>query len=230
MSTVALLCAMDKELESFIVKYNAKRVGKGKIYEAKIAENTVYASVCGIGKVNAALNTQHLIDLYSPDAVINCGVAGGLNENLSVLDTVVANSLQYHDFRPLSLLENDETLKTSLFECDGRLVSIALGVCKKLRNEGKIGNYMSGKAVCGDCFVESDEEVERLRRDFGAVCVEMEGAAIAQVCIVNNVKFLAVRSISDFADNGAELSYEDFVNRAAEQAVLVVGAVISEII
>jgi adenosylhomocysteine nucleosidase len=230
MSTIAVLCAMDKELERFIQIFKAEEVcPKERIYKTKIANNDVICAVCGIGKVNSALTAQKLIDRFSPDVMINCGVAGGLDRSLSVLDTVIVEKAQYHDFSPLSLLEEDPNLRTSVFECDKRLVSLALDTCKKLSEQGKMGNYILGKVVSGDCFVESDEMSRRLREEFGGSCVEMEGASIAHVCLVNGVRFLIIRSISDFADDSAEFSYDTFVNRAAEQAVEVLGGLIAEI-
>ena len=230
MATVAVLCAMDKELKRFVEDYGAVIENeKEKIYKTKIAQNTVVCAVCGIGKVNSAMTAQKLIERYSPDAVINCGVAGGLDPRLNVLDTVIVESAQYHDFHPLSLLEEDENLKTSLFYCDEVLVQLAQNVCTRLLAQGKIKNYILGKVVSGDCFVESDEQSRRLREELGGSCVEMEGASIAQVCLLNKVKFLIIRSISDFANNDAEMSYDSFVCKAAEQAVAVLGELIAEI-
>lgn len=230
MATVVVLCAMDCELEKFVSDFGAKRIDeKDKFFKTEIAGNTVVCAVCGIGKVNSAMTAQKLIDRYSPDVVINCGVAGGLDKSLSVLDTVIAQCAQYHDFHPLSLLEEDEKLKTSLFECDASLVSLALDTCEELKAKGIIANYVQGKVVSGDCFVESDEVSRRLREELGGSCVEMEGASIAQVCVANRVRFLIIRSVSDFADNSAEMSYDTFVGRAAKQSVEVLGALISKI-
>ena len=230
MAKVVVLCAMDCELEKLVEDYGAKRIDdKEKIFKTEIAGNTVIGAVCGIGKVNSAMTAQRLIDKHSPDVVINCGVAGGLGKSLSVLDTVIAESAQYHDFHPLSLLEQDEKLGTSNFKCDPELVSMALDVCSALKERGVIASFIKGKVVSGDCFVESDEVSRRLREELGGSCVEMEGASIAQVCLANRVKFLIIRSISDFADNSAEMSYDTFVGRAAKQSVEVLGALISKI-
>ncbi len=230
MATVVVLCAMDCELEKFVSDFSAERIdGKDKYFRTEIAGNTVICAVCGIGKVNSAMTAQKLIDGYSPDIVINCGVAGGLDKRLSVLDTVIAESAQYHDFHPLSLLEQDEKLGTSLFECDTELVSLALEVCEELCEKKIIANYVKGKVVSGDCFVESDEVSRRLREELNGSCVEMEGASIAQVCIANGVRFLIIRSVSDFADNSAEMSYDTFVGHASKQSVEVLGALISKI-
>ena len=146
-----------------------------------------------------------------------------------MLDTVIVESAQYHDFHPLSLLEEDERLRTSVFKCDGKLVSLALEVCEGLKKDGRLGNYIKGKVASGDCFVESDEVSRRLRDELGASCVEMEGASIAQVCLVNGIPFLIIRSISDFADNSAEMSYDTFADRASYQSVEVLGALIEKI-
>ncbi len=211
---------MDREIDRIISDFKAECVSeKEKIYEARVFSHRVIATVCGIGKVNSAMNTQKLIERYSPDVVINCGVAGGLDKSLSVLDVVVVKEAQYHDFSPLSLLEEDERLGTSLFRCDPELVSLADAACKKLCESGKLSGYTVGKVVSGDCFVESDELSRRLRDEMGASCVEMEGAAIAQVCVANGVKFLVLRAISDFADNSAEMSYDTFSTLAAGEAV-----------
>ncbi len=230
MATIAIICAMDREIERIISDFKAECISeKEKIYKAQVFSHTVIATVCGIGKVNSAMTTQKLIDRYAPDFVINCGVAGGLDRSLSVLDVVVVKEAQYHDFSPLSLLEKDPNIKTSLFKCDGELVSLAEDACRSLVSEGKLSNYTVGRVVSGDCFVESDELSRHLREDLGASCVEMEGAAIAQVCIVNGVRFLVIRAISDFADNSAEMSYDTFSNLAAEEAVSVLSLLISKI-
>lgn len=230
MATVVVLCAMDRELKKFIDTYYAIRVNpEEKIYHTEIGGHNVISAVCGIGKVNSAMTTQKLIDRFSPDYVINCGIAGGLDKSLSVLDTVIVESAQYHDFHPLSLLEEDERLRTSVFKCDGKLVSLALEVCEGLKKDGRLGNYIKGKVASGDCFVESDEVSRRLRDELGASCVEMEGASIAQACLVNGIPFLIIRSISDFADNSAEMSYDTFADRASYQSVEVLGALIEKI-
>ena len=230
MSTIAILCAMDKEIERIIFDFGAVCIDeKERIYKAKLQAHTLVASVCGIGKVNSAIKTQRLIDLYKPDYVINCGVAGGLDKSLSVLDVVVAAEACYHDFHPVSLLEEDDNLKTSVFKCSPTLVECAVSACEELLSEGSISHFVRGRVVSGDSFVESDEVSRRIREELRGTCVEMEGAAIAQTCIVNGVEFLVLRAISDFADNSAEMTYDNFSNRAAGQAVEVLKRLILKI-
>ncbi len=224
MSTVAVICAMDKE-----IAYIREHLGaefKDGVYVADFDGHKVIASVSGIGKVNSAITTQRIIDKFSPDFVINVGIAGGLDKRLSVLDMVVAKDTLYHDFYPLSLLEEDENIKNSVFVCDKKLVELAEKACKKLLDAGKIKKFLTGRILSGDCFVEDDTKSTMLREQLGGSCVEMEGAAISQTCIVNRVPFVVVRSISDFADNNAGMSYDDFSGVASTQA----GQVLIEII
>lgn len=227
MSKIAVICAMDKELLYIREHFGAKITDeKNNIYQARLDGHEIIASVCGIGKVNSAISTQRIIDRYSPDYVINVGIAGGLDRSLSVLDMVVARDTMYHDFYPLSLLEEDDNIKASVFRCDEKLVSLAEKVCSDFKEKGKIANFVTGRIVSGDCFVEDNEKSRILREDYKGSCVEMEGAAISQTCIVNNIPFLVIRSISDFADNNAGMSYDTFAERASCQA----GQILAEII
>lgn len=219
MSTVAVICAMEKEI-AYIRDHLGAHFDDG-IYVADFEGHKVIASVSGIGKVNSAITTQRIIDKFSPDCVINIGIAGGLDRSLSVLDMVVAKDTLYHDFYPLSLLEEDTSIEKSVFDCDKNLVSLAQKACEKLVLDGKIKKFVTGRILSGDCFVEDDEKSRYLRQELGGSCVEMEGAAISQTCIVNKIPFVVVRSISDFADNNAGMSYDDFANSASTQAGLV---------
>ncbi|MBQ7896860.1 MAG: 5'-methylthioadenosine/adenosylhomocysteine nucleosidase [Clostridia bacterium] len=227
MSKIAVICAMDKEIIYIKEHFGAKLVDeKCSIYSAVFDGHEIIATVCGIGKVNSALSTQRIIDRFSPDYVINVGIAGGLDRELSVLDMVVARDTMYHDFHPLSLLEEDKNIGTSVFECDKTLVALAEKVCESLVEKGKVRKFVTGRIVSGDSFVEDDEKSRELREDLHGSCVEMEGASISQTCIVNGIPFLVIRSISDFADNNAGMSYDSFSTKASEQA----GQVVAEII
>ena len=98
------------------------------------------------------------------------------------------------------------------------MVALAEKACLALQKAGKIKNFTKGRILSGDCFVEDDELSRHLRDDLHGACVEMEGAAISQTCLLNGVPFLVLRSISDFADNSAEMSYDKFATLASVQA------------
>lgn len=227
MKTVGLICAMEKEIAYIREKFNATLIDdKNQIYQAFYGDKKIIACVSGIGKVNSAVSAQRIIFKYSPDCIINVGIAGGLDRSLSVLDMVIARETMYHDFHPLSLLTEEKNLGTYIFKCDEVLVSLAEKACQGLKASGVIKNYVKGRILSGDCFVESDEVSRRLREELEGSCVEMEGASISQTCILNGIPFLVIRSISDFADNNAEMSYDTFATLASRQA----GEVLCEII
>ncbi len=219
MKTVAIICAMDKEIAYIRDNFGASLIDeKNRIYQAEYCGKRIIACVSGIGKVNSAVSAERLISRYSPNYVINVGIAGGLDKRLSVLDMVIAEDTMYHDFYPLSLLDEDENIGSSVFKCDKMLVSLAEKVCEEMKREGRIKNFAKGRILSGDCFVESDELSRHLRDDLGGACVEMEGASVSQTCILNKVPFLVLRSISDFADNNAGMSYDSFSEIASTQA------------
>ncbi len=227
MKTIGIICAMDKEIAYIRNNFNAQLTDeKHRIYEADYNGKRLVACISGIGKVNSAVSTQRLISRYSPDAIINVGVAGGLDRSLSVLDMVIAKETTYHDFHPIELLEEENNLRTSVFKCSEELVALAEKGCKRMLDDGRLKSFVTGKILSGDCFVEDDDLSRHLRDDLNGSCVEMEGAAVSQTCILNDVPFLVIRSISDFADNNGGMSYDNFASIAANQA----GEALKEII
>lgn len=220
MARIGIISAMPVELEGLIEHFKAteKTVsGFYKVYEGDFNGQEVVLACCSIGKVNAAACTQRLIDCYQPDYVINMGIAGGIEKSLKTLDIVIGSEVFYHDFSPVSLLEKYYPF-TGLFKCDDSLISLAKKACAQC---SKVGAYYEGRVASGDCFVEATETKEKIRAAKG-VCCEMEGAAIGHVCHNNKVPFVIIRSISDLADEGAKLSYDEFEQKAALQANLIV--------
>ena len=142
------------------------------------------------------------------------GIAGGIAKELKTLDIVIGNEVKYHDFAPESLLRKYYPF-TSVFACDERLIRTAQKVCEKTLTSEK---YYTGVIASGDCFVEAGETKRRIERELGGKCCEMEGGAIGHVCYLNSVPFLVLRSISDLADENAEMSYSEFEQKAALQA------------
>jgi len=170
---------------------------------------------CGIGKVNAALCAQILISEFSVDAVINTGSAGGLSPELAVLDMVVATDAVQHDFdttpfgyQPGQIPGTD----SPYFIADETLRSAALDAFSRVEHSGKM---VAGRIASGDAFITDEARRDRIVSLFHPACVEMEGAAIAQVCTVNRVPYIIIRSISDLAGKEAGMSYEEFSRRAS---------------
>jgi adenosylhomocysteine nucleosidase len=219
-----IVSAMPVELEGFIKEYKAKELdvrGFYKIYAGREGGNEIYMACSGIGKVNAAACTQKLIDCYNVDYIVNMGIAGGIAKELKTLDVVIGSEVLYHDFTPDSLLDKYYPF-THAFKCDEGLIKTAIAVCEA---SPVVENYYVGCIASGDCFVEATETKKRIH-SLGGYCCEMEGAAIGHVAHLNAVPFLIIRTISDLADESANMSYEEFSRKASEQSNRVVSGIL----
>ena len=230
---IGLIGAMDCEVYDFIRTFHAEVTDIPGIYKGTSGNKEIYISSSGVGKVNAAIAAERLIDRFGVEALINSGVAGGLDRRLSKADVVVSDALTYHDFNPAELLESYAP-HTRFFKADERLRTLAVEACgklnKKLESEGKAPfSVYTGTIVSGDCFVSSNEQAEHLQKTFGAMCTEMEGAAIAHAALVNGLPFVVIRAISDFADDDAENSFEAFTEVAAQRAAFITGDIIASL-
>ena len=173
---------------------------------------------CGMGKVSAAAGVQRLIDVFAVDRVVVCGLAGGLRAGLRRGDIVVGNRFVQHDLdaSPIFPKYFVPGLDKSYFDADRELVGLAEAASREvstvLAGEAGPTSVHQGLIVTGDQFVDGDIK-DRLVQEFPeALCVEMEGAAIAQVCYLNAVPFVIVRIISDDAGAGAAADFLAFVN------------------
>ena len=171
----------------------------------------------GIGKVSAAVCAQVMIDRFSPDAIINVGVAGALNPELHVADIVISSDVAQHDMD--TTFFGDEpgfisVINKIYFEADEKMKQAADQAAEALQIPHRIG-----RVVTGDQFVANAEKKEWLVKQFQGDCTEMEGGAIAQACYMNEVPFVIIRAISDGASDGAPMQYDEFVNLAAERAM-----------
>lgn len=220
---IAIIGAMDCEIEMLKnLLQNPEKVEAGRFFilKGQIGENTVVIAKSGVGKVNAASCTQFLIDKFSPKYIINTGIAGGIAENLSVGDVVVAKELVQYDFDTSALgyargymCTGVNPDKPTVFYSDENLLvefeNIAL---KSMAKE----NIHRGIIASGDTFVASYEKKKEIKNLFNATAVEMEGAAIAQTAYLNEVPFLIVRAISDLADGTAAESLDEFEYKSAQ--------------
>lgn len=182
---------------------------------------------CGVGKVNAALCTQTLIERLSPACVINTGVAGSLDASLEIGDMVISDDLVQHDmdvtglgYEPGCIPEMDGTPQGRCsFAADEGLRRVALAAAADVAGSAAA---TTGRIASGDQFVCTQEARNRIIATFGARCCEMEGAAIAQACWRNGVPFVVVRAISDKADGSSSVEYRVFERQAAERGGAIV--------
>lgn len=218
---IGLICAMENEAALLIEALENKtvvRISGNDYYTGTLAGTPAVVVQCGIGKVNAARCTQVLIDRFSPRAVINSGIAGGIGENLRVGDIVVAGALVEHDFDASALgytkgnvCEGEKTQPT-FFRSDPDLVAAVCGTAKRVAPERGVH---TGVIASGDVFVADRATKTELRSLFNAIAAEMEGAAVAHTARYAGVPFAVIRVISDLADGGAPDSYTEFQTETA---------------
>lgn len=183
----------------------------------------------GIGKVNMAICTQILIDLFHVEALINTGVAGGLYSELSIGDIVLSSEAMQHDMDATGFgYQKGEIprMDTYIFKADEELIKVAREACETVNSDI---HCFVGRVVSGDQFIQSSEKKAQLIRDFGGYCAEMEGASMAQVAFLNQIPFLVIRAISDNADDSAQMSYEQFEQQAIIHTMKLLAAMFMKI-
>ncbi|ULH15716.1 5'-methylthioadenosine/adenosylhomocysteine nucleosidase [Deinococcus sp. KNUC1210] len=219
---IGIIGAMQEEVELLLADLqdaqNLPWAG-GALHRGTLDGQDVLITVGGIGKVNAAMTTTHLL-AAGAGRVIFTGVAGGVHPELKVGDIVVSSDCVQHDVdvTALGYKLGEVPGETLSWVADETLSALALEAAHEV--EGV--NVTGGRVVSGDVFVASAEKVAWLWQHFGAACAEMEGAAVAQVCSKHGVPFVVIRSVSDTADGGANVDYREFMPLVARHAKTVV--------
>ena len=170
----------------------------------------------GIGKVNAALCAQVLIDIFAVDSVINVGVAGAIDRTLKVGDIVISSDAIQHDFDTSALGDEPgyiSRMDTSIFAADINLIDAATDAVEEL---GLVPNI--GRIVSGDQFIADLDSKHRIQTLFNPLCCEMEAAAIAHVLFLYKIPFVILRVMSDTADCDGDVDYEQFFRESAKTA------------
>lgn len=217
---------MSKELQlllPLIENCKAETHNGFTIYTGFIGENTVHAMQCGIGKVNAGVGTYIMVSQCAPDYIINTGVAGGGSKSVFVGNIVVSNRIAYHDVwcGP----------ETTLGAVQG-LPQYYTASAELLSHIPDEENIVKGLICSGDQFIDTTEQIERIKSIYSDVlAVDMESAAIAQVCHLCKVPFLSMRIISDSpgASKDNVKQYNNFWNEAPEQTFKVVKHLLEQI-
>lgn len=221
--TIGIIGATEAEIVSIKEDMNvisAKNILGLDFYMGTLTGQSIVLVRSGIGKVNAAICTQILIDMYAVDSIINVGVAGAVAPDLNIGDVVISDDLVHHDFD--TTVFGDEPgvisgIPESYFKADDHLVKLAL------ESVGRVGSSVTiGRIASGDQFISSPEEKERIWKLFKAKCCEMEGAAIAQTCSLNKIPFVVIRAISDKAEEGSNENYDLFFRESALKAAAII--------
>ncbi len=216
---IGIIAAEEKEM--IAIKNNMTNISEEKIYELKFIKGNIENKLCvlvecGVGKVNAARTTQIMIDKFNPNYVINVGTAGGLTNELKVKDIVIGKDLVQHDFDITGVgnYEKGEIARTGkYFLSDENLIKL----CKNAMEEYKDRNFniKIGRIVTGDWFASDLEKSLKIQKEFNADCIEMEGAAIAQVCTLDKIPFLVIRGISDTPNGNNEIDFHTYIEEVS---------------
>jgi adenosylhomocysteine nucleosidase len=222
--TTAIISALPEEQAGMLsllfnhehLAHNPRALERGLIHH-----KPVILSLAGVGKVSAALTATMLIERYKVQRIIFTGVAGAVSEQVNVGDVVVGAGYLQHDMNALPIFPRYEIPYTGIsrHQGDAHLIAMlieALHTANSLASDSIPFKIHQGLIISGDRFVSSAHEVQALRRELpDALCVEMEGAAVAQVCHNYRIPFAAVRSISDKADDNAHVDFPKFVSEVA---------------
>lgn len=190
--------------------------------EGKLNGLDVVVVQCGVGKVNAALCVQILCDCFAVTHVVNTGVAGSLCAELDIGDLVISKEAVYHDFdchviNDAYRVGQVPGLPVWSFPADSTMIELAMSAA----NAVNPGHNKIGTVASGDQFICNKSVKEKIIADTGAICTEMEGAAIAHAAWRNQVPFVVLRAISDKADDSADMDYPTFEAIAAARCAAV---------
>lgn len=223
MNRIGIIGAMEIEVTRLKEQMQVTRTVKKasmEFFEGQLLGKDVVVVRSGIGKVNAAVCAQILVDEFAVEAIINTGIAGGIHQDIEIGDLVISKDVLHHDMDATGFgyeVGVIPQMDNSVFVANSKLVELAKQVCdKKIKDI----HAQVGRIVSGDQFISSQEKKTWLSDTFGGYCAEMEGAAIAQVAYLNELPFLIVRAISDKADNTACEDYPQFEKKAVEHSIL----------
>ncbi len=218
---IGIICAMRQEIEEILVftkEIKEECYRNFKFIRGNIFGTECVLSLCGIGKVHAAMCTQTLIMKYNPDFIINVGVAGGIAPEIKIGDIAIASGVVQHDFDISSFegRKKGEIAGIDLIEIETtKWITDKILVCSKSINPIQIH---TGTILSGDQFICSPQKLTELKNEFGGIACEMEAGSIGQVCYMNKKEFGIIRSISDHADNSSNIDFDKFIKSSSKNA------------
>ena len=216
---IGIIGAMEEEitnLKSHMQVDEVQTIAGMSFFKGDVKGTKLVLVRSGIGKVNAGICTQILASVYGVDTVINTGIAGSLNADIDIGDIVVSTSLVQYDVDARNFgykLGEIPRMNIVEFPADKYLIDKTQSVFDSLDLGIKL---YKGMVATGDKFVSEDSLKAEIISNFHAYCVEMEGAAIAQAAMLNNMACVVIRAISDKADNSANVDYRSFEAKAIE--------------
>ncbi len=225
MKKLGIIGAMTVEVESLKSQLSELVVTEHagiSFYAGKLEGLPAVVAQCGVGKVNAAMCVQIMCDCFDVTHIVNTGVAGSLCAQLDIGDFVISRDAMYHDFdchvlNPDYPVGQVPGMAVHAYPADEMLINYAFAAAQLVHK----GHAHIGRVASGDQFVCDSAVKQTIIDNTGALCTEMEGAAIAHAAWRNSVPFVVIRAISDKADNSAEMDYPTFEAIAAKRCAAV---------
>ena len=219
---IGIICAMAVEVQGLknLMENSRDESYANMVFTVGTVGNTeVVAVECGVGKVNAAMCTQIMIDRYNPKAVINSGVAGAVSKDVKIYDMVIGTEVLQHDMNATALGDSMGEITFNdggriYFPCDNDIVNKLEKACDK--------NVFKGRIASGDIFISDVSQRKNINNTFEALACEMEGGAVGHVCFRNNVPFCVFRVISDDLENSEGEDFSTFCKKASEISIAVI--------
>lgn len=225
---IGVIGPTEREIMPFICKISNKKVSeraKLNFYSGVYEGIEVVSVVCGVCKVNASIATQILISEFEVTHIVLTGVAGALNKELKIGDTVISSEVAYHDVAHGILTEYHPWMEDIYFRPDVELLKLCENIASSLSLPNKC--YV-GRIITGESFI-THKERESLIEKFNPLCVDMESASVAHTCYVNNIPFIVIRSMSDDAAENATEMFETNMEMAALNSIKLVEGLIKNL-
>lgn len=237
MKKLGIIGAMQSEVEILLNalkeggNVTETKAGGTIYYEGKIGNVALVLARSGVGKVNAALCAQRMMLQFGADFIINSGIAGAMGGGLGVFDVVLSSDALYHDvdavafgYKPTEVPQ----MECSDFPADKSMIEKIQAIFPTLP-ESKGHRLAVGRVASGDQFIADKAVKERIKNICAPLCVEMEGAAVAHACYLNNTPFVIMRTLSDMADDTVETTYNFNEGTAAELSGAIMLALIKQL-
>ena len=222
---IGIIGAMDVEVNSLKNSANITKtteIAAMEFCEGTLGKKDVVIVKCGMGKVNAGICSNTLINDFGCTKIINTGVAGSLDNQIDIGDFVISTDAVQHDFDVEAIgFKKGEIPYTGLyaFPADETMRAAAVKAVKEASPDNHV---FEGRVCSGDQFISKKEQKDKITSNFGGMCCEMEGAAIAQTCYLNKTPFIIIRTISDKPDETEIVEYKDFEAEAAAKCAKIV--------
>ena len=229
--SIGIIGAMDSEVDTLkeaTVEKKSTTVAGMEFVEGKLKGKNVVIVKCGVGKVNAGICADLLINHFGCSRIINTGVAGSLNNAINIGDIVVSVDAVQNDFDATALgFDKGQIPYTDMciYTADETLRQTAVSAAKETAPDK---NVFEGRICSGDQFIATPEQKDKIIADFNGMCSEMEGAAIAQACYLNNTPFVIIRAISDKEDGSQHIEFETFQEEAAKNCANIVEYIVEK--